>query len=168
MPRLRDVRLTDASDHESSWKLGRPRRLACHPAGWRSEGAELAVGNHCPFTLGCWWTRGLFIYICLRGVGGMPRIARGSHPAEARQVPTLRVSATWRVVASVPGVRRSSNTQPLGLTGWTEPKNSDSAESGALRHKRSFGREPESAIRGVKKKFQNLADWPVTAGRVRR
>jgi hypothetical protein len=52
---------------------------------------------------------------------------------------------------------KSPSTRP-----WTEPKNSDSAESGALRHKRSFGREPESAIRGVQKKFQNLADWSVT------
>jgi hypothetical protein len=58
---------------------------------------------------------------------------------------------------------KSPSTRP-----WTEPKNSDSAGRGALRHKRSFGREPESAIRGVEENFQKLADWSVTAGRVRR
>jgi hypothetical protein len=58
---------------------------------------------------------------------------------------------------------KSPSTRP-----WTEPKNSDSAESGALPHKRSVGREPENAIRGVEMNFQNLADWPVTAGRGRR
>ena len=44
----------------------------------------------------------------------------------------------------------------------------NSAGRGALPHKRLVGRETENAIRGVKKNFQNRADWPVTSGLVKR
>jgi hypothetical protein len=47
-------------------------------------------------------------------------------------------------------------------------RGSASAGRGALPPKRPDRHELKSAFGGVKKNFQNLADWPVTAGRVRR
>ena len=58
---------------------------------------------------------------------------------------------------------KSPSTRP-----WTEPKNSDSAESRTLPHKRPDRHELKGAFRGVKKNFRNLADCPVTSGWVRR